>query len=292
MTFPSPFSASYFPEVPFQAPSLDDNKKFLEEGDSRDSIKLWDSKSGYPFLLKAKSKKEIEEAKRDRNIAILGTLLLAYFLFREDRGIYQYGYYDPISGRSKLLKIGALSGAVKMGVLRISKAIEIEARILGGQLVNGSISIAEWHYEMSVLLRTEYRAVYLASIGGVENLGVFELQHFSSSVGFYFERLGNLAEKLARGELKIDGRVVGWSGMYARAGNSIFWNSSLKIAQRNGMREARRILGPNENHCLDSRDRQGCFELAEQGWVAIDQMVELGDATCLSNCLCGMQFRR
>lgn len=276
MTFPE---RRYFPKEEFIAPSLEENRSFLEEGNGDDSLRLWNSTSRYPKLLSAKSEDNL------KNLAIAA--IIAYFIFREEEGVFQYGYYNVATGKKRLLK-----DAARIGVLRMSRASELQARTIGMKLINGTISVREWHSMMSALLRQEYRAAYLASSGGIENYGFFEAQVFSGMAGFYLERLGNLAERLARGELPLNGHVVGWSGMYARAGNSIFWNASLKRAQRNGMREARRILGPNENHCLDSGDRPGCFELAEQGWAPIDQMVELGDATCLSNCLCSMQYRR
>jgi len=106
----------------------------------------------------------------------------------------------------------------------------------------------------------------------------------------HYRWLDNFLAEIESGAQPLNGFAVVRAGMYARAANAIYENERMRVAEDAGYREARRVLGPNEEHCIDS-SRPGCVELFQLGWVPIADMVPIGEATCLSHCLCGLEFR-
>jgi hypothetical protein len=266
---------------------------FLEDSSNlQNSLNLWNQKSGYPNLLNAREKAEIERERKEKTLRFAVGLLIAYWIFSPNTGVYQYGYYDPVSNRYKPIP----GNAVRLAILRIAKATELEIRSLSLQLINGMISREKWYSSVSSLLRTEYQTSWLAGIGGIENMTSYELQRFYEVFSAQFRWLNNFMEEIISGKQPLNGRLVTRAAMYARAGNGFYQNNLLRIAERNGFREVRRILGPNENHCSDKEvknaTRPGCLELWREGWMPIWQMTPIAEALCLSNCLCSLKFRR
>ena len=202
-------------------------------------------------------------------------------------------FFDFASGRWRYLKSGRLVpiSRVRLGVLRVAKAQELAIRRLSAQLVNGEISQAQWYNGMRKLIKDQYRASWIASIGGVENYNRSEVSKFGWAVRPQYRWLDNFLNELQTGKQPLNGRVALRAAMYARAGNGMYQNNLRKIAEQNGFTEARRILGENESHCNDSGSHEGCIEQAALGWQPIGQVLEIGSATCLSNCLCQMEFR-
>ena len=298
MTLPTlaPLVPELFPRRPYvvdptmpHALTEDEMQAFLEDdADLQDTLDLWDKTSGHPGLLKAKSKEEIEKEKRNRTLQIISGLLIAYFIFREDQGFFQFGYFNPNTLSFRLLS----SSIVRLSVLRMAKATEVQMRQLTAQLVNGQISRDEWYRVMAKTMKDEYRAAWLASIGGKANYTRSEISRFGWAMRPHYRWLNNFLDQVISGQQPLNGRMVVRAGMYGRAANSIYQNNLLKVAQRAGFNFALRVLGENENHCHDSIHRHGCIELAALGWVPIGEMVEIGEATCLTFCLCRYAFRK
>lgn len=203
-------------------------------------------------------------------------------------------YYDHSIGFWRYVKSGyrIYPSRVRLGVLRISKFSERAMRELTRQLVNGEISREAWYRAMSQMMKDEYRAAYLASIGGLQNYTRSEISKFGWRMRPHYRWLNNFLEELNSGKQPLNGFAIVRAGMYGRAANAIFWNQNMRIAEEDGFDEVRRILGPNENHCEETVATPGCPELAAEGWVDMYDYVPIGGATCLSNCLCTLEFRR
>lgn len=267
----------------------DELQEYLEDTDDlQNTYRTWDKSSGYPRLLTAREKEEIKREKREKTLKVIAGLLIAYWILSEKRGIYQYGYYHPIGSYFKpVTPLG-----LRTAVIRLARAAEREMRALTAQLVNGTIGREQWYSSVVKIMKNEYRAAWLASAGGIDNMAADELRRFSDAARVQMRYLNNFMDELISGKQKLNGRVIIRAGMYGRAGYAIFENNLMTVATRNGMREGKRILGENDNHCHDSNDTPGCIELVAKGWVPIAQLTPLGSATCRSNDLCHHIYRR
>jgi len=181
---------------------------------------------------------------------------------------------------------------IKMGVQRVANAVQRDLRDLTGRLVNGEISRQQWYDAMRSTMKQEYRAAYLASIGGLENYDRSEISKFGWRMRPHYRWLDNFLAEIESGKQPLNGFAVVRAGMYGRAANGIYQNERMRVAAEAGFFEARRKLGPNEEHCESTLNRPGCVELADMGWMPIAEMIPIGEATCLSHCLCEMEFRK
>lgn len=281
MTLPSPFPLSPIlprrqyigsDDIP-RVLTEDELQEYLEDtSDIQSTYTLWDKTSGLPGLLKTKLQTEVRQQ--------------AYKPVET--------YFDLATGVWRYVKSNyrVPASRVRLGVLRMSKAMQTEMRELTAQLVNGSVTREYWYKTMREMMKNEYRASWLASIGGSANYTRSEVSRFGWAMRKHYRYLNNFLDEILSGKQPLNGRAIVRAGMYARAANAIYQNNLLAVAIRSGMREAMRELGPNESHCHDSRTRPGCVELADKGWMPIAEMTEIGDATCISNCLCSLRFRR
>ena len=140
-------------------------------------------------------------------------------------------------------------------------------------------------------MKALYRTIWVLSFGGFLFDDDLQRNLFYAFVLLQFNYLNNFAIQIEDGLQDLDGSAVSRAGLYGRHGNGLYENIRTRRAQDDGMTEARRILGPTEDHCHDSASRPGCIELAEIGWMPISQMVKIGDASCYSNCLCTIEYR-
>jgi len=248
-------------------------REFLENTDDlQDTIDLWNRVSGVPGVLDTGEPIEIRQQARK----------LAEIFFDEEAGVWKY----VVAGRR------VPESRMRLGVLRMSKSLQTDMRALTADLVSGTISRQQWYTTMREAMKNEYRAAYLAAIGGTKNYTRSEISKFGWRMRPHYRWLNNFLDQLESGKQALNGFAVMRAGMYARAANAIYQNERMRVAQENGFRQAHRVLGPNENHCEDSASRPGCIELADLGWIPIGEMPEIGEASCLSHCLCELEFRK
>lgn len=256
---------------------LSDVELFLEfaEEDASSSVTLWNQTAGVYGLLHA-------NVREGSDGIVLNARTPAEVYWDDEDGVFRY----VLSGRL------VPQDRVKLGVLRVSRAQEQAMRDLTMRLVNGEISKLQWYEQMRQLMRDQYRAAWIASIGGKQNYNRRQRALFGRAVAPQYRWLNNFLDQLNSGAQPLNGFAVVRAGMYARAGNAVYQNNLLAVAQSNGFKYARRVLSPNENHCHDSRAHHGCVELAAKGWIPINEMVPIGEATCIVHCLCKYRFRK
>src|SRR5690349_4787861 len=228
---------------------------FLRDPDTALALDLWDQYSGAPGLL---------------NAAPVGSAR-------------RFGYvYDPDTELYTNVATGTTltEAQLRRYVFKVSNEASLRMKKTTQQLIAGVILLAAWYEEMRSLTAALYRTIFLLSIGG------FLFEDDTARNLFYlltlpqFGRLENFAQQLETGRQALDGRAMKRAGLYGSYGNGLWQNLGLDRAQKSGSTEARRILGANENHCRDSGNRSGCWELWKQGWVPISEMVPIGEATC------------
>ena len=226
---------------------------------------LWDKNSRLPGLLNARNPEHMDSR--------------SYLYDPRTRK-----YYSP-SGRQITDK--QLRAAVKRMSNEASKRMKKEI----SQLIAGTIILAVWYSRVRDLMKALYKTIWLLSIGGFLFDDDTQRNLFYLFILSQFDYFDNFVYQVESGEQVLDGFAVTRAGMYGRWGNAEWQDRELDLARADGLNEARRVLGPNENHCHDSNDRPGCLELAEKGWMDIDLMVPIGEATCYSNCLCYIEYR-
>ena len=83
-----------------------------------------------------------------------------------------------------------------------------------------------------------------------------------------------------------DAEAEARAAQYGSATYQSFQHAAIQAHAAAGYDEARRILEHGAAHC------EGCVEAANAGWVPVDQLLPIGDADCLSNCRCSVDYRQ
>ncbi len=242
-------------------------KRFLTEftpADYDNARRLWDEHSGAKGLL-------------DKHVGNRGGFV-----------------YDPAKERYIRLRSGreVTDKELALYVRRVSNSARDQMKKETQQFIAGTIIFAVWYSRMRSLMKSLYYTVWLTSIGGFLFDDATQRALFYAFILSQFNWLDNFVLQVNTGKQALDGIAVTRAGLYGAYGNGAYQNVLLSSRQQRGWREGRRLLGENENHCHDSKERPGCIELALLGWTPIERITPIGEATCYSNCLCRFEFRR
>lgn len=181
------------------------------------------------------------------------------------------------------------SEQLRQAVRRVSDEMNLRMRRETQRLISGIVILLAWQAHIRSMMKTLYLTIWLVSIGGFPFDGSLSRDLFFIAVWTQFQWLDNVVNEIALEHLALDGRLMSRIGMYGQWGNAL-WQDLLLEHAKHRYRLAKRVLGPNENHCHDGV-RPGCVELALMGWMPIQAMIPIGEATCLSNCRCVLVFR-
>lgn len=147
-------------------------------------------------------------------------------------------------------------------------------------LDDGDLTASQWRLRMRRETAALAAAAAMAALGRTD-LGPATREIVRRAVAEQWARLDRFAE--VRGELTPK-QVRARAANYARFAWSLAERVKLEAARAAGHRWARRHLGPNvERHCRE------CPPLAALGWVAIDEVVPIGETVCNVGCWCRIE---
>jgi len=155
---------------------------------------------------------------------------------------------------------------------------------LADKLRAKTISLAEFEAGMRRALDRNEIAQSALAHGGWGGLSPPVIERASNRLATQYEYLRGFAEAIGQGQLspaQIGARAVS----YADAGRSSYENEFADAKKESGFELACRILGASDS-C------GGCVEAAADGWVAIDDLLPIGNAECSNRCHCVVIFRR
>jgi len=225
---------------------------------------LWDENSGLPGLLAATTG--------------------ANSKYRYSPG--SDSYYVTSTGRK------VSDAQIRAAVDKVATKVKRDMREATQQLISGVILAAAWYLQMQTLMSVLYKTMWTLAIGGF----LFDDQT-ARNIFYYFvyrqfKWLDNYYDQVNNRSQPLNGTAMNRSGLYGEYANSLYQNAVLdKKIKAKKMTEGKRILGKNENHCYNSQYRLGCIDLAQKGWLPIERITPIGEATCYSNCHCYIIYR-
>lgn len=197
----------------------------------------------------------------------------------------EMSYFQRIGDRERAVP----QSSIKLDINRFALGVQSELRDLTNQMLANQIHAQQWYDESARLLKLSYRATVDVARGGDE-MSEEEKKRWLALALLLLLMLNRAAEDINTGAFPMDGRLTAYIGMLGAANNSLYENWRLTMAKNLGYTEARRMLTVAD-HCHNSTDRPGCVELAALGWVPIEKVVWLGQATCRHHCKCELHFR-
>lgn len=226
----------------------------------REMLVLWDEHSGAPGLLTA-----VSGPARVRT---------------------GFSYNPTIDAYTRAGKGKVTDRELRTYVQNVSSESRLRMRKSTQQLIAGLLLYSAWYEQMRSEMAALYRTIWVLSIGGLAFQDDTERNLFYLFVLSQFHWLDNFYYQLEHGIQPRDGTAMQRAGLYGAFGNGLWQNIRLERAITYGFTEAKRLLGPTEDHCRNSADRPGCWELAQKGWLPIGQTTPIGSAVCYSSCLC------
>jgi hypothetical protein len=157
-------------------------------------------------------------------------------------------------------------------------------RELSQQLRDGRISLADWQTGIAREIKNVHLYSAAAAKGGWAQMTQADYTRVGTRVETQYRYLKGFAEDIASGKQPLNGRMLLRASMYSEAGRNTFHYVERQEMEIRGMTEERSIL-----HANDSCD--GCLEAAEEGWVPLGDMVEIGARDCLTRCQCTIDYR-
>lgn len=152
------------------------------------------------------------------------------------------------------------------------------------------MSLAEWEVGMRQRVKQSQMAARMTATGGVRRTHIEAMTRMQESVVRQATYLRAFAQQIESGAQPVDGRALSRAALYPRSARPEHFRARGEVALSVGYDQARTVLTPGDN-CKTSKDRPGCVEEAERGWVAISEVVMPGERTCVGNCRCVLQHR-
>lgn len=169
---------------------------------------------------------------------------------------------------------------------RVGRALVVymrdEARAVAELFVSGDLTRAQWRDRMAEITGPGAVATTWALQGG-RRLNRDDARAIEDVLARQFAYLNRFVGQVEAGTVKLDGRIVSRSLLYATSAWSSAQAAARSLARRTWTLE-RNVLGPAD-HC------RGCLAASAQGWVAIGTLVPVGERDCRVNCRCRYEFK-
>lgn len=157
-------------------------------------------------------------------------------------------------------------------------------KVLGEQLRDREISIAQWQRAMEREIAKVHLANLAAAKGGWHNLNQADYGRVGRIVRSEYKYLRAPAKQIEAG-LSLNGRFMQRVQQYAQAGRATYHIIEAREMEVRGFDECRTV-----RHVRDSCEE--CVRLAALGWQSIGTIKLPGLRICMRNCRCTMEYRK
>lgn len=194
--------------------------------------------------------------------------------------------WNPTLARYRDLRTGRIvsTAQVRAAIDLTIDQYKTLARSLAEQLRAGTISLRTWEAEMRVVVKDAQLLGAASASGGWAQLDQRSLGRAGREIRDQYAFLDHFATEIMTGDQRLDGTLTNRAVMYVEAGRTGYENEREAIERAAGYAEERSV-----RHVSDSCE--GCVREEARGWVAIGELVPIGDRNCLTRCRCTIERR-
>ena len=218
---------------------------------------------------------KLEDMPPEERHRVLRAALAAGVLFLWDTSRHRY-----ISTETERM---VSQQTVARRVNEISSGAKERMQGLARDKVAGRISGAEFELGMKEEIKQLHRTMGVLAKGGKEQMTAADWGRVGNVVARQNDFMLGFGADVARDQV-TDAQLVNRAGQYAEAGYSTFQNMDAVSKRDAGAKLARRVLDEAAEHCEE------CPDLADLGWVPIEEITPIGDTTCQVNCRCTIEY--
>lgn len=194
--------------------------------------------------------------------------------------------WDALSGRFRGLDGRFVSIAnVRRSLDSALGAAGDDAKDIAALYTSGSIGVAEFERQMQQLIKSTQIYASAVSAGGYANMGVAELTQLQQRLAEQFSYLSNWADDVAAGAPGAIRAMGARARMYPLAARYTFDVTYRAGQVVRGFDQEMNTLNPGESCDV-------CRQQTALGWVSIGTLIPIGQRTCISNCNCGISYRK
>ncbi len=190
-----------------------------------------------------------------------------------------------ISSNGRFLSQTTIRGELDKALDNVTDRLVLLSRDFRSGVIDGRT----WQIQSMSLIKETHLLGAALEKGGWANMTSSDFGRVGSIVKSEYQYFNNLVKQLESGQQKLDGTLDSRMRLYGQAGRDTYHVFEREDRAIQGYDEVKRLLHGRDS-CKDSK-RPGCISEALRGFVPLDQMVMIGQTTCLSNCRCSTIFR-
>ncbi len=172
--------------------------------------------------------------------------------------------------------------AIRVELARVRDEAAARLVDLSKRLQAGAINLAEWQIQARDIIKANHAAHAATARGGWAQMSQSDWGRVGALTRRQYEYLNRFALQIEQG-LPLDGRFLRRARMYADAAAATYSEMEKVVMSLAGVERARRVTTAAES-CA------GCEAEAARGFVAIDDLLPIGEAECLTNCKCFVEY--
>ena len=162
-----------------------------------------------------------------------------------------------------------------------------KVRQLAEQLRTRKISPRRWELQMREAIKATHMASAAAAKGGWAQMSPADYGRAGREIRKQYAYLERFAKQVKSGEQPRDGRFLQRADMYSQAARKTYHATERAEMEKRGMAEERNLLRPAD-HCTGAGS---CTGETSRGWVAIGELIPIGDRLCRARCRCQIEYR-
>lgn len=192
--------------------------------------------------------------------------------------------WDPVKRRYRdkrghLVRLAVILAWVKRATEKAKK----DFLKLAQRLIDGEITDREFQVEMGRRISASHRAMAVIAAGGLLALTGPMRRRLADLVTMQLAYFLRFASQIQQGRV-TPAQIANRASMYGDALYSTYQNLVTAREEGGGARYARRIAKMDDGTC------EGCGDQHRKGWQKIEDILPIGDAECLSNCRCVIEY--
>lgn len=169
----------------------------------------------------------------------------------------------------------------------IDKAVaKSRARIrkLSERFVAGKITLPSWQTQVRTEIKVAHTAMAEIASGGRAQFTAKQAGRLGQRLREQYKYLAAFGNAVENGQVKLGAGLIARAELYAEGERATFEGMRRGNHKDAGFEQEHSLLG-DADHCGE------CIEEEARGWVAIGELVPVGERQCLANCACELDYK-
>lgn len=157
-------------------------------------------------------------------------------------------------------------------------------RRISERFVAGKITLPAWSTQVQAEIKVAHTAMAEIASGGRAQFTAKQAGRLGQRLKEQYKYLGLFSNAIENGDVKLGAGLIARAELYAEGERATYEGMRRGNHKDAGFEQERSMLGDGD-HCGE------CIDEEARGWVAIGELVPVGERQCLANCACEMSYQ-